>query len=87
MSGDSFERYIADWIERRSTQVKYNRELLQRRSTTCHCYSQSQGETEVKKELSQIYTQFITTYAGGVNYGKFIKDWVSENYVPLFPEL
>ena len=72
MSGDSFESYISDWIERRSTQVEYNRELLQRRSTTCHCYSQSQGETQVKKRVIEYLHPVITDHAGGVNYGKFI---------------
>ena len=65
------------------TQVEHNKELLLQRRSDC----QSQGETQVKKDLSNIYTQFITDHAGGVNYCRFVKDWVGENYVPLFPEL
>ena len=80
---NSFECYMADCVDRRATQVEHNRELLLQRRSDC----QSQGETQVKKDLSNIYTEFITDHAGGVNYGRFVKDWVGENYVPLFPEL
>ena len=77
---DCSESYASDWLERRATEVVRNRRLLQHRTD---CQS-PEKEIKKNKDLSNIYGRFISDHAGGVNYGRFIEDWVDDNYVPLF---